>query len=184
MSYRDVTPYRKLHEMPRTPALQAAVGLAVNEEEKSGIWLVATVVLVIVLSEISLSFDYILSNAGLVFNLMLFATALGSFLLAIASGTIFGIPARGPVPPIEGRGPATRAKRREAPGGYGSEIRNRLLDRRFLPLVVMLAWLYIMWDKLIQQPFLAAALVLGVLVILYGGSLTIGRILEVIGKKE
>ena len=45
-----------------------------------------------------------------------------------------------------------------------------------IPLVIVLVWMAFMYDKLLANPFLAIILVLGVLVILFGGTIRFGPI--------
>ena len=45
-----------------------------------------------------------------------------------------------------------------------------------IPLVIVLVWIALMYDKLLANPFLAILLVLGVLVILFGGTIRFGPI--------
>lgn len=45
-----------------------------------------------------------------------------------------------------------------------------------IPLVIVLVWIAVMYDKLLTNPFLAILLVLGVLVILFGGTIRFGPI--------
>jgi len=45
-----------------------------------------------------------------------------------------------------------------------------------IPLVIVLVWIALMYDKLLTNPFLAILLVLGVLVILFGGTIRFGPI--------
>jgi len=47
---------------------------------------------------------------------------------------------------------------------------------RLIPLVIVLVWIALMYDKLLTNPFLAILLVLGVLVILFGGTIRFGPI--------
>ena len=44
------------------------------------------------------------------------------------------------------------------------------------PLVIVLVWIALMYDKLLTNPILAILLVLGVLVILFGGTMRFGPI--------
>jgi hypothetical protein len=43
-------------------------------------------------------------------------------------------------------------------------------------LTIVLVWIALMYDRLLKNPFLAAMLVLGVLVILFGGTLHLGPV--------
>jgi Fe2+ transport system protein B len=43
-------------------------------------------------------------------------------------------------------------------------------------LVIVLVWIALMYDKLLTNPFLAILLVLGVLVILFGGRIRFGPV--------
>ena len=43
-------------------------------------------------------------------------------------------------------------------------------------LVILLVWIALMYDKLLANPFLAALLILGILVILFGGTIRFGPI--------
>lgn len=45
-----------------------------------------------------------------------------------------------------------------------------------IPLVIVLVWIALMYDKLLTNPFLAILLVLGVLAILFGGTIRFGPI--------
>ena len=45
-----------------------------------------------------------------------------------------------------------------------------------IPLVIVLVWIALMYDKLLANPFLAILLVLGVLAILFGGTIRFGPI--------
>lgn len=46
----------------------------------------------------------------------------------------------------------------------------------FAPLIFVFVWVGLMYDKLAEKPLLAILLVLGVLVILYGGMISVGPI--------
>jgi hypothetical protein len=45
-----------------------------------------------------------------------------------------------------------------------------------IPLVILLIWIALMYDKLLANPFLGILLILGVLVILFGGTIRFGPI--------
>lgn len=53
-------------------------------------------------------------------------------------------------------------------------VQNALLI--LILLVIVLVWIALMYDKLLTNPFLAILLVLGVLVILFGGTIRFGPI--------
>ncbi len=45
-----------------------------------------------------------------------------------------------------------------------------------IPLVILLIWIALMYDKLLPNPLLGILLILGVLVILFGGTIRFGPI--------
>lgn len=47
---------------------------------------------------------------------------------------------------------------------------------KLIPLITMLVWIALVYDKLLANPFLAILLVLGVLVILFGGIIRFGPV--------
>ena len=46
-------------------------------------------------------------------------------------------------------------------------------------LVIVLYFVKDMWEKLVQDPILGVAIIIGILVLIFGGSLTIGRLIRV-----
>lgn len=67
---------------------------------------------------------------------------------------------------------STRERSNKGLGNHAVQIALLMLIR----LIFVLAWLALMYDRLLIDPFLAIILVLGVLVILFGGRIRFGPV--------
>jgi len=51
--------------------------------------------------------------------------------------------------------------------------------KTLIPLVIVLIWIGVMFEKLSKDPFLSIVMVSVVLIVLYGGMFSIGKIVEI-----
>lgn len=59
---------------------------------------------------------------------------------------------------------------------------SEILKLPVIPLIIILIWMGLMFDKISENPVFSLALILGILVVLFGGTLIVGKLLKVEGR--